>query len=81
MVAALLAAGLRAEGDLRNEKINYKVREHSLAKVPAILAVGHREVDERSVSLRRLGEKESRGVPVAEAVDELAAEAVPPDLR
>ena len=59
-VAALRAAGLRAEGDFRNEKINYKVREHSLAKVPVILAVGQREVEERTVSLRRLGEKESR---------------------
>ena len=53
-------AGLRAEADLRNEKINYKVREHSLAKVPVILAVGLREVEERTVSIRRLGEKESR---------------------
>ena len=59
-VAALRGAGLRAEVDLRNEKINYKVREHSLAKVPVILAVGHREVEERTVSLRRLGEKDSR---------------------
>ena len=55
-LAALRAAGLRAEADLRNEKINYKVREHSLAKVPVILAVGHREVEDRTVSLRRLGE-------------------------
>ena len=61
VVAALRAAGLRAEADLRNEKINYKVREHSLAKVPVILAVGGREVEERTVSVRRLGEKESRG--------------------
>ena len=63
-VAALRAAGLRAEGDFRNEKINYKVREHSLAKVPVILAVGHREIEERTVSLRRLGEKESRVAPL-----------------
>jgi threonyl-tRNA synthetase len=81
VVAALKAAGLRADGDWRNEKINYKVREHSLAKVPVILAVGHREQDERSVSLRRLGQKESRSLPLAKAVAELAAEAVPPDLR
>ena len=80
-VAALRAAGLRAEGDFRNEKINYKVREHSLAKVPVILAVGHREVEERTVSLRRLGEKESRVAPLDAVVAELAAEAVPPDLR
>jgi threonyl-tRNA synthetase len=80
-VAALRAAGLRAEGDFRNEKINYKVREHSLAKVPVILAVGHREIEERTVSLRRLGEKESRVAPLDAVVTELAAEAVPPDLR
>ena len=80
-VAALGARGLRAEADLRNEKINYKVREHSLAKVPVILAVGQREVEERTVSLRRLGEKESRVVALDAAVAELAAEATPPDLR
>ena len=79
-VAALGTAGLRAEGDFRNEKINYKVREHSLAKVPVILAVGHREMEERTVSLRRLGEKESRVVPLEAAIADLAAEAVPPDL-
>ena len=80
-VAALKAAGIRAEADLRNEKINYKVREHSLAKVPAILAVGAREVAERTVSLRRLGETDSRVAPLAQIVAELAAEATPPDLR
>jgi threonyl-tRNA synthetase len=78
---ALRAAGLRAEADFRNEKINYKVREHSLAKVPVILAVGHREVEDRTVSLRRLGEKESRVAGMDAAVAELATEAVPPDLR
>jgi threonyl-tRNA synthetase len=81
VVAALAAAGLRAEADLRNEKINYKVREHSLAKVPVILAVGQRELADRTVSLRRLGEKESRGLGLDAAVAELAAEATPPDLR
>ena len=81
VVAALKAAGVRAEADLRNEKINYKVREHSLAKVPVILAVGHREVEDRSVSLRRLGEKASRVAGLDAVVAELAAEAVPPDLR
>jgi threonyl-tRNA synthetase len=81
VVAAMAAAGLRAEADLRNEKINYKVREHSLAKVPVILAVGQREVADRTVSLRRLGEKESRGLGLDAAVAELAAEATPPDLR
>jgi threonyl-tRNA synthetase len=80
-VAALKAAGLRAEGDFRNEKINYKVREHSLAKVPVILAVGNREAGNRTVSLRRLGEKDSRVLHLDEAVATLAAEAVPPDLR
>jgi threonyl-tRNA synthetase len=80
-VAALRARGIRAEADLRNEKINYKVREHSLAKVPVILAVGHREVDDRTVSLRRLGEKESRVLALDAVVAELAAEATPPDLR
>jgi threonyl-tRNA synthetase len=78
---ALAAAGLRAEADLRNEKINYKVREHSLAKVPVILAIGMREVGERTVSLRRLGESGSRALGLDAAVAELAAEATPPDLR
>ncbi|MFO1208000.1 MAG: threonine--tRNA ligase [Amaricoccus sp.] len=81
VVAALAAAGIRAEGDFRNEKINYKVREHSLTKVPVILAVGHREVEDRTVSVRRLGEKDSRVAPLDAVVAELAAEAVPPDLR
>jgi threonyl-tRNA synthetase len=80
-VVALRAAGLRVEGDFRNEKINYKVREHSLAKVPVILAVGPREVEARTVSVRRLGEKESRVAALDEVVAELAAEATPPDLR
>jgi threonyl-tRNA synthetase len=81
VVAALASADLRAEADLRNEKINYKVREHSLAKVPVILAVGQREVAERTVSLRRLGESTSAVHPLGAAVEALAAEAVPPDLR
>jgi threonyl-tRNA synthetase len=81
VVEALQARGLRAEADLRNEKINYKVREHSLAKVPVILAVGMKEVGERTVSVRRLGEKESRVAPLDAAASELAAEATPPDLR
>jgi threonyl-tRNA synthetase len=81
VVANLRAAGLRAEADLRNEKINYKVREHSLAKVPAILAVGMKEVSDRTVSLRRLGEKDSRVAPLEGVVADLAAEATPPDLR
>ena len=79
VVEELRAAGVRAHADLRNEKINYKVREHSLAKVPAILAVGEREVADRTVSLRRLGEKRSDVMPLAEAVAALAREAKPPD--
>ncbi|WP_415011208.1 threonine--tRNA ligase [Amaricoccus sp.] len=81
VVAALAAAGIRAEADLRNEKINYKVREHSLAKVPVILAVGGREVEERTVSVRRLGEQGSRVAALDAIVAELKAEATPPDLR
>ncbi len=81
VVVALRAAGLRADADLRNEKINYKVREHSLAKVPVIFAVGNREVENRTVSLRRLGDASNRVAPLAEAIAELATEAAPPDLR
>ncbi|HHH89142.1 MAG TPA: threonine--tRNA ligase, partial [Aliiroseovarius sp.] len=76
----LRAAGIRAETDLRNEKINYKVREHSLAKVPVILAVGAREVEEGTVTLRRLGEKRTSVVPLGEITETLKAEATPPDL-
>ena len=79
--AALKQAGLRAEIDLRNEKINYKVREHSLAKVPALVVVGKREAEERTVSLRRLGVQAQEVMPLAAAVERLAAEAVPPDRR
>ena len=81
VAGALRAAGLRAEADTRNEKINYKVREHSLGKVPVILAIGQREVEERSVSIRRLGETRTETLGLAEAVAMLGAEAVPPDLR
>jgi threonyl-tRNA synthetase len=78
--AACAAAGLRAETDLRNEKINYKVREHSLAKVPAMFVVGKREAEERTVSIRRLGSQAQETLPLAEAIARIAAEAVPPDL-
>ena len=81
VVAALKAAGLRAEADTRNEKINYKVREHSVGKVPVILAIGMTEVAERSVSLRRLDAQGSRSLPLADAVNLLASESTPPDLR
>ena len=69
---ALAGAGVRAELDVRNEKINYKVREHSLAKVPAILVVGRREVENRSVALRSLGGKEQEVLALEEAVTRLA---------
>ncbi len=80
VVAELTAAGVRAEADIRNEKINYKVREHSLGKVPVILAVGAREVRDRAVSVRRLGEKQTRVQPLAEVVAALGRDATPPDL-
>jgi threonyl-tRNA synthetase len=74
-------AGLRVESDLRNEKINYKVREHSLAKVPVILVVGKREAEERKVSIRRLGSQNQTVLGLEEALVGLTKEAVPPDLR
>ena len=81
VVKALKAAGVRAEADTRNEKINYKVREHSVGKVPAILAIGQREVDDRTVTLRRLGEKTTSTLSLDEVVAKLGDEALPPDLR
>ncbi|HEX7237796.1 MAG TPA: threonine--tRNA ligase [Gammaproteobacteria bacterium] len=75
VVAELARAGLRAEADLRNEKINYKVREHSLAKIPVLLAVGKRELAERTVALRRLGRQNQASLPLLEAVEQLRAEA------
>ncbi|CUH27161.1 Threonine--tRNA ligase [Jannaschia seosinensis] len=81
VVAALTKAGVRAEADTRNEKINYKVREHSVGKVPAILAIGRQEVEDRSVTLRRLGEKATEVLPLDEVVARLGAEGTPPDRR
>jgi len=81
VTAKLQAAGLRAETDLRNEKINYKVREHSLAKVPHLLVVGKREAEEGTVAIRTLGKDGQRIMPLEEAIAMLTAEAVPPDLR
>jgi len=78
VAAAFRAAGLRVETDLRNEKINYKVREHSLAKVPVLAVVGKREAERREVALRRLGGKEQEVLALDEAVNRLAAEALPP---
>ena len=74
-------AGLRVETDLRNEKINYKVREHSLAKVPALLVVGKKEAAERAVSIRRLGSEKQTVMPLDAALAALADEAIAPDLR
>jgi threonyl-tRNA synthetase len=81
VLARLRAAGLRAEADLRNEKINYKVREHSLAKVPVLLVVGKREAEEKKVSIRRLGSDKQTVMGLGEAVAALIDEAVPPDVR
>jgi len=80
VVGRLKEAGLRAEADTRNEKINYKVREHSLGKVPVLLAIGMQEVAARTVSLRRLGETQTQSMGLEAAVAALAAEAAPPDL-
>ena len=77
----LKAAGIRVETDLRNEKINYKVREHSLQKVPHLLVVGKREAEEGTVALRTLGAEHQKVMPLAEAIALLKAEATPPDLR
>jgi len=79
--AAAQRAGLRADLDLRNEKINYKVREHSLAKVPAMLVVGKKEAAERSVSIRRLGQEQQQQMPLDAALKMLADEAVAPDVK
>lgn len=74
VVARLRDAGITADADLRNEKISYKVREHSVAKIPVLLAVGQREVDEETVAMRRLGSKKQKVVSVVEAVAELSDE-------
>jgi threonyl-tRNA synthetase len=80
VVEKLTALGIRAEADIRNEKINYKVREHSVGKVPVILACGMREVEERTLSVRRLGEKQTSMRGLDEMAEALAREATPPDL-
>src|SRR6187397_2850735 len=81
VAAAARRAGLRVELDLRNEKINYKVREHSLAKIPALLVVGKKEAESHSVSVRRLGSEGQTVMPTAEALAALLAEATPPDVK
>ena len=79
-VAKLKAAGIRAEADIRNEKINYKVREHSVGKVPVILAVGKKEVEDGTVTVRRLGEKQTSVIDLDALIPDLAADATPPDI-
>src|SRR5262249_41166685 len=81
VVALARRHGLRVEGDLRNEKINYKVREHSLAKVPALLVVGKKEAADRTVSIRRLGKEGQHVMGVDLALQSLADEAIAPDVR
>jgi threonyl-tRNA synthetase len=81
VVLAARQAGLRVEGDLRNEKINYKVREHSHAKVPVLLVVGRKEAAERTVSIRRLGSEGQKVMPLDAALALLTDEAIPPDVR
>lgn len=80
-VAKLEAVGIRVESDLRNEKINYKVREHSLAKVPHLLVVGKREAEEGTVAVRTLGAEHQKVMTLDEAIAMIRAEATPPDLR
>ena len=81
VVTALKKAGMRVHSDLRNEKITYKVREHSLAKVPALIVVGKKEAAERTVSIRRLGSHDQTMMTLQEAIATLAGEAVPPDQK
>jgi threonyl-tRNA synthetase len=81
VAAKLRKAGLRVETDLRNEKVGYKIREHSLAKTPVIAVVGRREAEEGTVVLRRLGAEAQQSLPLEAAVDVLSREATPPDLR
>ncbi len=78
-IAKAQRLGLRVEGDLRNEKINYKVREHSLAKVPVLLVVGKKEAAEHTVSIRRLGKEGQQVMALDAALAALVQEAVPPD--
>jgi threonyl-tRNA synthetase len=81
LVKQLTDAGIRAELDVRNEKINYKVREHSTQKVPVMLVVGKREAEEGTVSVRRLGTEGQKVVPAMDAIVELIGEVTPPDIK
>ncbi|MEJ8574526.1 threonine--tRNA ligase [Microbaculum marinum] len=79
--ARLEAGGIRTDIDLRNEKINYKIREHSLAKVPAIVVCGKREAEEGTINIRRLGTRDQAVLPLDQAIAEFVEEATPPDIR
>jgi len=81
VVEKMKAAGLRVVSDIRNEKINYKIREHSLTKVPNILVVGKREAEEGKVAIRKLGSRDQIILSVDEAIALLLEEATPPDLK
>src|SRR6185437_12129226 len=81
VAAALRAAGLEVKLDLSNQKINAKVREHSLAHVPVLAVVGRKEAEQRTVALRRLGGSTQEVLPLDAAVRQLADEAAPPDVR
>jgi threonyl-tRNA synthetase len=81
VLAATRRAGLRSEVDLRNEKINYKVREHSLAKIPVLLVAGKKEAAERTISIRRLGSDGQTVMPLDDALKMLVDEATPPDVK
>jgi threonyl-tRNA synthetase len=81
VINALIKAGMRVEGDLRNEKITYKVREHSLAKIPVLIVVGKKEGAERTVSIRRLGSPDQTSMTLDAAIASLSDEAIAPDIR
>src|SRR5262249_2910318 len=80
-IETLKAAGLRVASDLRNEKINYKVREHSLAKVPYLLVAGRRGAENKTLTVRKLGSEAQENLALSAVLHMLKAEAVPPDLR
>ena len=77
----LKSAGLRAEIDTRNEKINYKIREHSHAKIPAIFVAGGREADNNTITIRRLGSKNQETLDLTDAINTLVTESIEPDKR
>jgi threonyl-tRNA synthetase len=81
VAAKLRRAGLSVETDFRNEKINYKVREHSVTKVPVIIVCGKREAEERTVNIRRLGSQNQTSMGLEEAIAALVDEATPPDVK